>query len=168
MMLPLSTHRLHLQPIVLKDVNAIRTIVSDPLFIQESHGCQMPTSDNQLLRWVISQHKQHQDGHGCCYSIRNAMGKELIGLISLQPKEQHVELSYWLSPLYWRQGLISEALSCVLNEWHLIHQKTTVYSDCHVNNLASIALLEKIGLQRVADEAGEKNMRFIWGWTNQY
>ncbi|NCB56492.1 MAG: N-acetyltransferase [Gammaproteobacteria bacterium] len=147
MMPPLSTIRLSLRPVELRDVNGISSIVNDPLFVQASVGCQMPASDMQLLRWIISQQKQHQSGKGCCYTVRDAMGKNLIGLIMLQPKEQRMELSYWLSPSYWRQGLMSEALFCVLHEWHRYNPKTIVYSCCNVNNKASIALLEKIGMQ---------------------
>jgi len=93
MMPPLSTRRLCLQPIALKDVDAIRAIVSDPLFVQASYGCQMPASDKQLLRWAIEQQKQHQNGKGCCYAVCDAKGKELIGLVTLQPKAERVELS---------------------------------------------------------------------------
>ena len=166
MMPPLSTHRLCLQPIALKDVNAIRAIVSDPLFVQASYGCQMPASDNKLLRWAIAQQKQLQNGNGCCYAIRFSMGQELIGLVTLQPNAERVELSYWLSPPYWRQGLMTEALLCVLNEWQNSAPQITVYSCCHINNQASIALLEKIGMQRVATGEQNEEREFILGGIN--
>ena len=168
MMPPLSTARLCLQPITLKDVSAIRAIVSDPLFVRASYGCQMPISDNQLLRWVIAQQKQHQNGNGCCYTIRSSIEQELSGLVTLQPKAKRVELSYWLSPPYWRQGLMTEALSCVLHEWQSYNSQIIVYSRCNINNQASIALLEKIGMQRVATEKQNEDREFILGEINQY
>ena len=169
MMPPLSTRRLYLQPLALQDVGAISEITSDPIFIQASHNCLMPTSDNQLLRWAIEQQKQHQNGKGCCYAVRNSKGKKLIGLVTLQQKvtlqskAERVELSYWLSPSYWRQGLMSEAVSCVLSEWQHKSPQITVYSNSNINNLASIALLKKIGMQIVNTEDKNETREFILG-----
>ena len=161
MMPPLSTRRLCLQPLVLQDVGAIREITSDPIFIQASNHCLMPTSDNQLLRWAIEQQKQHQNGKGCCYAIRDIKGKALIGLVTLQSKAEHVELSYWLSSPYWRQGLMTEAVSCVLNEWLRTYPQIPVHSNTNINNLASIALLRKIGMQMVNAEDKNETRAFI-------
>lgn len=169
MMPPLSTRRLCLQPLVLQDVVAIREITSDPVFIQASHHCLMPTSDNQLLRWAIEQQKQHQNGKGCCYAIRNIKGKAVIGLVTLQQKvtlqskAERVELSYWLSSPYWRQGLMTEAVSCVLNEWQRTYPQIPVYSNTNINNLASIALLRKIGMQQVNAEDKNETREFVLG-----
>lgn len=163
MMPPLSTRRLCLQPIILKDVNAIREITSDPVFIQASHNCLMPTSDNQLLRWAIEQQKQHQNGKGCCYAVRDTKGKALIGLVMLQPKAKRAELSYWLSPSHWQQGLMTEAISCVLNEWQRAYPQVIVYSNSNIKNLASIALLKKIGMQMMNTEDKNETQEFILG-----
>ena len=168
MMPPLSTYRLCLQPLVLQDVAAIRAITSDPVFIQASHHCLMPTSDNRLLRWAIEQQKQHQNGNGCCYAVRESKEKALIGLVMLQPKSKRAELSYWLSPPHWRQGLMTEALRCVLNEWQRCQPQITVYSCCSINNLASIAVLEKIGMQTITTAEQYEVREFILGGINQY
>ena len=163
MMPPLFTRRLCLQPLVLQDVVAIGELTSDAIFIQASHHCLMPTSDNQLLRWAIEQQKQHQNGKGCCYAIRDIKEKALIGLVTLQSKAEHVELSYWLSSPYWRQGLMTEAVSCVLNEWQRTYPQVTVYSNCNINNLASIALLQKMGMQMMNTEDKNETREFILG-----
>jgi ribosomal-protein-alanine N-acetyltransferase len=161
MMPPLFTPRLRLQPLQLTDINAISTIIQEPLFIQASHGCQRPNSENQLLRWAISQQKQHQSGDGCCYAIHYTKNNALIGLIILQPKMPHVELSYWLKPSYWRQGIMTEALTCTIREWQKIHSNMTIYACCHADNLASVALLETIGLQRIHSEQENDIWEFI-------
>ena len=163
MMPPLSTRRLYLQPLAFQDVGAISEITSDPIFIQASHNCLMPTSDNQLLRWAIEQQKQHQNGKGCCYAVRKTKEKALVGLVTLQSKAERVELSYWLSPSHWRQGLMSEAISCVLSEWQHKSPQITVYSNSNINNLASIALLKKMGMQMVNTENKNEMREFVLG-----
>ena len=169
MMPPLSTIRLCLRPVELRDVNGISTIVNDPLFVQASVGCQMPVSDMQLLRWVISQQKQHQSGNGCCYTIRRAAEENLIGLVSLQRQENYAEekradLSYWLQPMYWRQGLMTEAVTAVMQHWLALYPQSIITANSHSSNLASQALLQRIGM-RLA-ETDEKNKEGIRHYTN--
>lgn len=163
MMPPLSTLRLCLQPVTLQDVSGIHSIIHDPVFIQASYGCQMPASENQLLRWTISQQRQHQSGKGCCYTVRRALEQELIGLVSLHPTEQHIELSYWLSPSFWRQGLMTEAVMSVLSEWRRHYSQLAVHSCCHRNNLASAALLKRVGMRMMTTESQDGNWQFISG-----
>lgn len=158
MMPPLFTPRLRLLPLRLTDINAISAIIQEPLFIQASYGCQLPNSENQLLRWTIAQQKQHTSGNGCCYAIHYVKNNALVGLVTLQPQMPHVELSYWLAPSYWRQGIMTEALAYTIHEWQKTNSNMRIYAYCHADNRASIALLEKIGLQR----AGTQQKSDIW------
>jgi Acetyltransferases, including N-acetylases of ribosomal proteins len=166
MMPPLSTIRLCLRPVELKDVNGISSIVNDPLFARASIGCQMPVSDMQLLRWVISQQKQHQSGNCCCYTIRRTAEENLIGLVSLQQPENHADcsyradLSYWLQPMYWRQGLMTEAVTAVMQQWLTLHPQSIITANSHSNNLASQALLQRVGMRLAeTDETNKEGIR---------
>lgn len=125
----------------------INTVVQDPRFVQASTGCLMPQSDSQLLRWIMSQQKQHVSGSGCCYAIQLAAVDDLIGLISIQPQGNYAELSFWLHPEYWRQGLMTEALTAVINAWRNHHPASLITASCHINNPASQALLKRVGMQ---------------------
>lgn len=163
MMPPLHTHRLDLQPLALTDLHTIKSIVHEPQFMHASYGCQMPTSTNQLLRWIIEQCEQHRLGHGCCYTLR-PLHNPLIGLVALQHEDQRVVLSYWLSASYWQQGLMSEALFCILQEWQRRHPSTDICAYSHIKNSASLALLTKLEMQIT----GENNeiREFIWRGKN--
>lgn len=143
----------------------ISSIVNEPLFVQASIGCRMPVSDMQLLRWVISQQKQHQSGNGCCYTIRHTAEEKLIGLVSLQQQENYTEeiyadLSYWLQPMYWRQGLMTEAVTAVMQHWLAFCPQSIITADSHSNNLASQALLQRIGMKLAGtDETNKEGIR---------
>lgn len=142
----------------MKQINAI---VHDPLFAQASTGCQMPQSDSQLLRWIISQQKQHASGKGCCYAIQHASGENLIGLVSLQQQGIYAELGFWLQPEYWRQGLMTEALTVVLKTWRDRNPASVVTASCHMHNPASRAVLKRVGMQLVETD-GINQLERYW------
>ncbi len=140
--------------------------MNDPLFARASIGCEMPVSDMQLLRWVISQHKQHQSGNGCCYTIRRTAEENLIGLVSLQQQENNADLSYqadlsyWLQPMYWRRGLMTEAVTAVMQHWLTLHPQSIIMASSHNDNLASQALLQRVGMKLAeTDETNKEGIR---------
>lgn len=139
----------------------IQLIVHDPRFVQASAGCRMPQADSQLLRWIISQQKQHASGKGCCYALQLSSGKNLIGLISLQQQGKYAELGFWLQPEYWRQGLMTEALTVVLKTWHDRHPASVVTASCHMNNPASRAVLKRVGM-RLAETDRINQLQRYW------
>ncbi|WP_081741358.1 GNAT family N-acetyltransferase [Tolumonas lignilytica] len=153
MMPPLSTPRLDLHPIVLQDMSWISAIISHPLFANASLSCQMPSSETQLLRWILTQQKQHHSGQGCCYALRDRQTEKPIGMITLQPqKNNECELSYWLHPDHWRQGIMTEALIKVLKHWQIQHPQQPIRARVHPANIASISLLVRVGMKKVETE----------------
>jgi len=152
MMPPLFTARLCMQPIELQDIPAIQSITQYPTFIQASYGCQMPATEMQLIRWAIAQQQQHRAGHGCCYALRLVDEVKMIGMICIQQQEFSAELSYWLCAEQWRQGLMTEAVNCVLTEWQQANPLLALYAKCHRNNIASVALLHKMGMREINAE----------------
>ena len=71
-----------------------------------------------------------------------------VGLIEVRMRASAVDLGYALARRWWRQGLMSEAVTAVI-EWALtqptIHR---VWATCDVDNVASARLLERVGMER--------------------
>ena len=162
MMPPLTTFRLSLQSVKLRDLNAIKEIVSHPLFIKASIGCQMPQSDTQLLHWLCSQQKQYLAQKGYCYMLRYINEETILGMVNLQATGQQTELNYWLHPHYWRQGLMTEAVSIVISKWLEQHKDSHITARCHLDNLASQALLLRVGMQLHETEPEKKILSYRW------
>jgi RimJ/RimL family protein N-acetyltransferase len=72
----------------------------------------------------------------------------ILGIISAWPGEREVEIGFALGRKSWGRGLMTEAVRSVV-VWafeppHVIR----VWATCDVENLASMRVLEKAGLQR--------------------
>jgi ribosomal-protein-alanine N-acetyltransferase len=70
------------------------------------------------------------------------------GLIEIRVHASAVDLGYALVPRWWRQGLMSEALSSVV-QWALAQPHIyRVWATCDVDNAASARVLERVGMDR--------------------
>lgn len=58
------------------------------------------------------------------------------------------DVGYWLAPPYWRQGLMSEALSAVVDHAFTNLGVVKLEADVFIGNSAGIALLERVGFSR--------------------
>ncbi|MDV3124659.1 GNAT family N-acetyltransferase [Mycobacterium sp. 21AC1] len=72
---------------------------------------------------------------------------QVVGLCGLRRLQPHVvEIGYCLARDWWRNGLVSEAVSVVLEE---ARRDSAVYrasAYCHVDNVGSVAVLRRCGL----------------------
>jgi len=75
--------------------------------------------------------------------------RELIGSISLTPGPRaEAELGYAFGHAFWGRGYATEACESVLR-WSLKEGGfSRIHASCDVDNLASLRVLEKLGMQR--------------------
>lgn len=84
------------------------------------------------IRWAITQKAQHRMIGSCGFHLYDAQHRRL-------------EIGYELHKDYWRQGLMSEALAAVLRFCFDCLQAHRVEADVTEGNVASAALLRKLG-----------------------
>src|SRR5215510_1234303 len=71
-----------------------------------------------------------------------------VGLIEVRVRASAVDLGYALARRWWHQGLMSEAVTAVI-EWALAQPTIyRVWATCDVENEASARLLERAGMER--------------------
>jgi RimJ/RimL family protein N-acetyltransferase len=72
----------------------------------------------------------------------------VVGMLALRPEGHRANLGYVLARPYWGRGLMTEAVTAVV-DWAIaqpaIHR---VWAVCDVDNAASARVLEKAGMQR--------------------
>ncbi len=75
---------------------------------------------------------------------------QAMGSIGLHPRGPvgRCDVGYWLAPPYWRQGLMKEALSAVVDHAFTGLGVVKLEADVFIGNTAGIALLESIGFTR--------------------
>jgi ribosomal-protein-alanine N-acetyltransferase len=69
------------------------------------------------------------------------------GMLEARIRSPSVDIGYVLAPRYWRQGLMSEAVSGLVG-WALAEPEIyRVWAACDIENVASARLLEKVGMR---------------------
>lgn len=85
-----------------------------------------------------------------CWGITLTGSPELIGMVGLTPhRDQHAALGYWLSPLRWGKGIMTEAAQRVVTYGFTHLGLTSIGSDYHADNPASGQVLRKLGFIEV-------------------
>lgn len=94
--------------------------------------CERAWADGTAFPWTLWHRENHQ----------------FLGLLEVRVGAGKADLGYALVRRYWRQGLMSEAVSAVV-QWALdqptIHR---VWAVCDRENVASARLLERVGMER--------------------
>jgi RimJ/RimL family protein N-acetyltransferase len=87
-------------------------------------------------------------GTGFTWVLRLRPGGRVAGMIALRPGDHGASIGYVLARALWGQGLMSEAVSAVV-DWAIAQPDVyRVWAVCDVDNPASARVLEKAGLQR--------------------
>lgn len=102
---------------------------------------------NRVALWVDN----YSDDLYFNWLIERKESKEVIGIINLHNVDedsQSAETSYILAPKYWGQGIMTEALKCVLRYAFDEVRLNRVEADIFAGNIASEKVLTKCGMQR--------------------
>ena len=88
------------------------------------------------------------DGSAFPWTLWRKEDGAFVGLIEIRVRTSAVDLGYALSRRWWRQGLMSEAVTSVVR-WALAQPTIyRVWATCDVENVASVRLLERVGMER--------------------
>ena len=102
----------------------------------------------ETLEFVRRCERVWSDGSAFPWSLWVKGAGDLAGLLEIRVRGSAVDLGYALSRRWWRQGLMSEALSPVV-QWALAQPEIyRVWATCDIENVASARVLERVGMQR--------------------
>jgi RimJ/RimL family protein N-acetyltransferase len=88
------------------------------------------------------------EGSAFPWSLWRKQDGAFVGLIEIRVHTGAVDLGYALAQRWWRQGLMSEAVTSVV-QWALAQPTIfRVWATCDVENVASARLLERVGMER--------------------
>ena len=167
---PLITDRLHLRDLTFNDLDKVHYLHSLPETDQyNTIGIPKNKAATQaLMQSWLTQQQTSPDLH-YLWVITNNNTQEFIGLIALNLREQRFrsgEVWYKLLPEHWKKGYATEALKGIL-QWSFeelnLHR---IEAGCATENIASIRVLEKTGMQR---EGKKRKVLPIRGkWVDNY
>ena len=107
----LETPRLVLRQLTLDDLEAVKTLYSDPVVMATKGGVRFPEQTEQRVKGYIGEYGSV--GY-CFWAVIHRQQNRFIGLCGLLDQQDvdgraAVEVAYTLAKEYWNQGLATEA-----------------------------------------------------------
>lgn len=166
----LQTNRLVFREVSTDDISNIHQLHSLPE-TDEFNTLGIPASiqDTEIIisDWLAGQNAKPQTSYTFCLDLVGT--KEFIGLIALnigKPKYQSAEVWYKIDSKYWGKGYATEALTMLLNFSFNVLKLHRIEAGCAVENIASVKVLEKIGMTR--EGMKRKKLPIRGDWKDNY
>jgi RimJ/RimL family protein N-acetyltransferase len=138
----LATERLVLRAPHDGDVKAIMCLVNDGRVAENTARIPYPYGADDVERFLAAINRQ--DGEATFAITR---GGDLIGICSVEPRENSPEIGYWLGALHWGCGYATEAVRAVIDHAFGALGHDMLQAGARVSNAASRRVLEKCGFQ---------------------
>lgn len=170
MPIPLLTKRTRVRPIVLGDLAAIHQLHGFPEVDQyNTLGIPKDITETKalILPWIKDNEERPITNH--TWAIEHQETGEFIGLFGFKlghPKYKRAEVWYKILPSYWNQGIATEVLSKTIKFGFTELQLHRIEAGCAIDNMASIKVLEKVGMIREAHR--RQILPLQTGWSDNY
>ncbi|QHS57604.1 GNAT family N-acetyltransferase [Mucilaginibacter sp. 14171R-50] len=155
------TLNLHPSPALLTarlKLRAVTTADAEDLFnlrsteeVRRYTGIPRPASVSEVEGWIKAVNEAQIKNQSILWAITLRGSDSVIGTICywhMQPENYRAEIGYILSPLYHRKGLMTEALTAVIQYGFEVIKLHSIEANTSPANLASIKVLEKTGFVR--------------------
>ncbi|MEH1828052.1 MAG: GNAT family protein [Nostoc sp.] len=147
----LETHRLLMRDFIETDWQAVFAYQSDPLYLRYNYWTHRTQKDVcEFIQMFIDQQKE-QPRTKFQLAIILKEKNQLIGNCGIRvndPEMREANIGYELNTQYWGQGYATEAAHAILKFGFEELGMHRIWSWCVAENLASIKVLEKIGMRR--------------------
>jgi ribosomal-protein-alanine N-acetyltransferase len=161
-----QTSNLFIRELTKSDITNIHDLHSLPqtdefntLGIPES----ISTTEKIVAEWITAQLQQPRVSYTFCIEHTNT--KEFIGLIGMKmgkPKYLTAEIWYKLHPSQWKKGFATDALNKLLHFAFTELKLHRIEAGCAVENIASVKVLEKVGMIREGRKRKKLPIRGEW------
>jgi RimJ/RimL family protein N-acetyltransferase len=143
-----NTSRLVAKPAAVADAKVVfQNYASDPAVAEYMTWKPHRTVD-ETIEFLHRCERTWADGSAFPWTLWMKDGGAFVGLIEIRVQETAVDLGYALARRWWRQGLMSEALTAVV-QWALGQPDIyRVWATCDVDNVPSVRVLERVGMVR--------------------
>lgn len=151
----LETDRLILRQLVQSDNEAMYAMDSNPN-VHRFLGNEPLTSIDQVDFYIKAIQKQYQQNGIGRFAVQLKGSNEIIGWAGIkfvtEPENNHVnyyDIGYRLAEEYWGKGYASEAALAWRDYAFDVLKAPAIYAAAHIENIASDAVLQKIGMKKV-------------------
>ena len=163
-----ATKRLAFRLVEISDLYAIHKLHSLPE-VDEFNTLGIPKDLNESKSVVEGLVEDNNEGLNLTFVVESKSKSEFIGLIALKlsnKKYRSAEVWYKFHSDYWGLGYATESLKGLMDYAFEKLNLHRIEAGCAVGNIASIRILEKVGMIR---EGGKrKALPLKSGWSDNY
>lgn len=143
-----ETTRLVARPATEQDAEVIfEQYASDPN-VTEYMTWRPHESVEDTLEYIRRCERVWADGTAFPWSLWLKNEEEFAGFIEIRVGATAVDVGYALKSRFWKKGLMTEALTAVI-EWSFSNPEIfRVWATCDTENQGSVKVLEKVGMKR--------------------
>ncbi len=165
----LETERLLMREFVEADWQAVFAYQSDPLYLRYYDWTPRSQTDTrEFVQMFITQQKE-QPRTKFQLAVVLKQENQLIGNCGIRvnnPQLREANIGYEIDSRYWRKGYATEAARAILKFGFEELGMHRIWSWCVAENIASVRVLEKIGMRR---EGHLREKEFIKGrWYDSF
>lgn len=135
------------------DASLVYDLNKDPEVLKYLHEPILPDAANalEILRNIILPQYAFNLGR---WATHLKINNEFIGWCGLKnrPELNEIDLGYRFKQAAWGKGYATEASAATLEYGFEILQIKTITGRAHIHNLASISVLEKIGMKYISED----------------
>ena len=150
----LETERLLLSPWQAADWTAFRPIATDPEVMRYITGG-VPWSDERIRSFVDCQVQLYEERAFCRWKLVEKATGDMIGFCGVGLWHDAPEIGWWLARTCWGRGLATEAARVALDDILVRIKLERVISVAMPANVASIRIMQKLGLRFVRNFENE-------------
>ena len=146
----LTTRDFQLRPSVITDVESMFAMLSDQESMKFWSDPPISTLD-EAVAVLMKDLDSDARGDSMCWAVTQKGQDEMIGkciLFQFSQQNQRAEIGYLLNRKYWRQGGMNQALGAMIDFAFNTLNLHRIEADVDVENIPSLALLEKLGFER--------------------
>lgn len=143
----LETERLLLRAVRPSDVTAVYAIFSDEA-VTRYYGLETYTAVEEAAQRIAAIRQSYLKGRSIRWAITHKHDDRLIGTVGLmnwRPKYFQATIGYELAQTHWRQGVMTEALTAVIDFSFVVVALNRLEAFVVPENTPSISLLGKLG-----------------------
>lgn len=149
MQIILETPRLYLREFTITDAQLLLALNKDPEVLKYVHELPLQTiedAEKVLINNILPQYSIYKLGRMAVHLKEN---DEFIGWCGLKyrPELDEIDLGYRFFPSAWGKGYATESAQQVLNHGLENLQLQRIVGRAHVENIASLKVLRKIGMK---------------------
>jgi [ribosomal protein S5]-alanine N-acetyltransferase len=166
----LITERLRLRLVETSDLEYVHSLLSLPETDRyNTQGIPAGISDTQLIltRWLEESRKTENRLFPFIIGLQQDAAP--IGIISLRmgpTNYKRAEISYKTHLNFWGKGYTTEALAKLIQYGFEDLGLHRIHAGCAVDNIASVRVLEKVGMQR--EGRLRQNLPLKTGWSDNF